>query len=115
MEKNMNDILKDVESLKDLIKDSKKYKDYIEINNILDNNEEINNIIKEIKNLQKIIVNKEVKKYNTNKEEKELTKLFDKLYSFREYKDYIEISKRLNKIITKIQKRFEDEFNNILN
>ena len=71
--------------------------------------------IKKIKELQKEVVNKESKKENTDLIEKELDELFYKLHSNKKYNDYITSSKELNDLITDIQKRFEEEFNNIIN
>ncbi len=107
----MNDILKDVDYLKELIKDSKEYKEYKEIENKLDDNKEINEIVNSIKSLQKSIVSK---KNNNFDDEEKLQELFDLLNSYPLYNEYIKKSKELNILLTKIQKRFEEEFNEIL-
>ena len=110
MEKNMNSILDDVKDLKELIMDSSEYKEYINSTKIIENNKEITDIIERIKSYQKEIV----KTKNTDLEV-DIDLLFDKLYSFKEYNDYIISSEKLNKLITKIQKEFEKDFNEILN
>lgn len=111
----MNDILKDTEELKELIVNSKEYQEYLRINKVLDNNKEINEIVSRIKKEQKIAVNNIAKNKNSDLNESELNELFDQLYSYDEYQEYLKISKDLNNLITKIQKRFEKEFNDILN
>lgn len=111
----MDNIFKDVEDFIVLIKETKEYKDYIRINKILDSNKEINNIINKIKKIQQELVLKKSKNEDLSLLECELNLLYQNLNSFKEYKEYILISKRLNKLITKIQKKFEKEFNEILN
>ena len=61
----MNDILKEVETLKKMILDSKEYKDFILYRDNLDSNKQINKIISKIKNVQKILINKQDKNEDT--------------------------------------------------
>ncbi len=110
----MNNIVEEVEKLKDMILSSNEYKDYKKYEKILDNNREINLIIDNIKNVQKIIINKEDKKENTDKEEIELQSLYKKLNTYDEYINYINSSKILNEVITYIQKEFENYFNQFI-
>ena len=110
MEKNMNDIIENAKELKGLILESREYKSYEKMTKKLDKNKEINKIISDIKIKQQQIV-----KTKDNTLEEELNILFNKLYSYKEYNDYIDSSKKLNDLITKIQKNFEVEFNDILN
>ena len=110
----MNEILNDVEELKDLIIDSDEYKEYVRITEVLDKNNEINSIINDIKRLQKKIVHQESKKEDTSENEKKLSELFEKLNSFEEYNNYLISAKKLNNLITDIQKKFEVCFNEIL-
>ena len=115
MEKKlMNNIISDVENLKENILSSDEYKTYKECERVLDNNKEINDVIESIKSTQKIIINKEDKNENTEKEEIELNSLYQKLNTYKEYTNYIEASKKLNEIITYIQKEFEDYFNKFI-
>lgn len=107
----MDNILSKVEELKQLIIDSKEYKNYQASSNKLDNNNEIKEIISEIKLKQKEIINKEAKGIDKEKEEFEVQNLFRKLSLFDEY---IENAKILNKIISDIQKRFEEYFNQFI-
>ena len=65
----MNDILKEVETLKKMILDSKEYKDFILYRDNLDSNKQINKIISKIKNVQKILINKQDKNEDTTEEE----------------------------------------------
>ena len=64
----MNDILKEVETLKKMILDSKEYKDFILYRDNLDSNKQINKIILKIKNVQKILINKQDKNEDTTEE-----------------------------------------------
>ena len=110
MEKNMNDIIENAKELKGLILESREYKSYEKMTKKLDKNKEINKIISDIKIKQQQIV-----KTKDNTLEEELNILFNKLYSYKEYNDYIDSSKKLNDLITKIKNNFEVEFNDILN
>ena len=110
----MNDIIKDVENLKDNIINSEEYINYKKSEKELDNNKEIIDIIEKIKNIQKIIINKEDKNENTDEEEIEVNTLYKKLNTYSEYTNYIENSKKLNDMITYIQKEFEDYFNKFI-
>ena len=107
----MNNIIKDVEDLKEKVLNSDEYKDYIKYRTLLDNSVEINEIIDKIKETQQTIIkNNEIQK-NTDKEELELESLYKKLNSYEDYTNYINSSKKLNEIITYIQKEFENYFN----
>ncbi len=111
MEKNVNNIINLVEELKDLIINSDEYKKYIHDKDIIDNNIELKKIISEIKIKQKIIVNKKYKKESVDKEEFELKNLFNKLEKNNDYINYIKSAKVINTLITDIQKKFENYFN----
>jgi cell fate (sporulation/competence/biofilm development) regulator YlbF (YheA/YmcA/DUF963 family) len=111
MEKNVNNILSLTEELKELIIDTDEYKKYIYYKNKIDNNKELKRVILLIKAKQKVIVNKESKKQNIDKEEFELENLFNQLKNNNDYCNYIKYARKLNDIITKIQKRFEEYFN----
>ena len=110
----MNDILKDVENLKQKILESDEYKNFKKYEQILDNNKEINTIINNIKKVQQTIIKKEDIKENTDKERIELNTLYKKLDTYEDYNNYIESSKKLNEIITSIQKNFENYFNKFI-
>ena len=110
----MNDILKEVETLKKMILDSKEYKDFILYRDNLDYNKQINKIISKIKNVQKILINKQDKNEDTTEEEIKLRSLYSDLDNYEEYKKYIESAKVLNEMITGIQKKFEDYFNTLI-
>ena len=110
----MNNIIKDVEELKDLLIESEEYKNYNDSLKKVESNKEINEVINNVKKLQKEIVNKTSKKEDTKLLNKELNNLFDKLFSISEYKEYIDNSKKLNELITSIQKNFEKYFNSLI-
>ena len=110
----MNEIISDVEKLKQEILNSKEYKEYKKYESILDNNKKINKIITDIKVLQQQIIKKEDKQLNIEKEEIELNTLYKKLNTYSDYKNYIDSSKKLNELITYIQKEFENYFNKFI-
>lgn len=110
----MNEILNDIEELKEKILSSKEYKDFKKYESILDNNKEINDIITKIKKVQQTIIKKEDKNENVDKEKIELSTLNQKLDTYSDYKNYIESSKKLNEMITYIQKEFENYFNKFI-
>lgn len=110
----MNDILKDVEVLKQKVMNSNEYNDFKKHEQILDSNKEVNHIINKIKKLQQQIINKEDKNENVDKEQIELETLYKKLDTYTDYTNYINASKKLNEIITNIQKEFEKYFNKFI-
>ena len=110
----MNNILKEVEVLKSLIISSDEYKEYNKYLKKIENNNEINELIGKIKKLQKEIVNLKSKNISTDEQDNKLKQLNDDLYNYSDYNNYINSSKKLNILITKIQKNFEDYFNSLI-
>ena len=110
----MDKILLQVEELKNMILKSDEYKEFDKYKKILDNNNEIKNIINEIKIKQKEIINKEARNIDKDKEEFEVKNLFNKLESYNDYNNYINAAKVLNSLISGIQKRFTDYFNEFI-
>ena len=110
----MNSILKDVEELKELVLESEEYKNYKTSLDILDSNNDVKELINKITNLQKNIVKKMSKKEEVKIQNKELDELYNELNSIEEYTKYIDNSKKLNILITNIQKEFEKYFNNLV-
>ena len=110
----MNSILNDVEELKKLVLESEEYKNYKTSLDILDSNNDVKELINKITNLQKNIVKKMSKKEDVKIQNKELDELYDELNSIEEYTKYIDNSKKLNVLITNIQKEFEKYFNNLV-
>ena len=110
----MNEILKDVEDLKEKILSSEEYKNFKKYESILDNNKEINDLINKIKKTQQTIIKKEDKNELTENEEIELNTLYKKLETYDDYNNYIDSSKKLNSMITYIQKEFENYFNKFI-
>jgi cell fate (sporulation/competence/biofilm development) regulator YlbF (YheA/YmcA/DUF963 family) len=107
MEKRLSNI--DISSLKEDILNSKEYKEYISSKEVLDNNKEIKEIVKSITTNQKRAV-----KTGDEKVEEELDTLYEKLYSYDEYNNYIEKSNRLNILISDTAKELEDYFNSLV-
>ena len=110
----MNNIIKDVEELKELIKESDEYKDYTKSKELLDNNSNVKNLINKITSLQKYIVHKQSKKIDVKDKNKELDSLYESLYLIKEYNDYISSSKKLNILISDVQKRFNIYFDSLV-
>ena len=107
----MNNVLSDIESFKLDILNTEEYKEYKKYDELLNNNSDIKSLIKEITNLQKEserLGNKDIDIEN------KLEDLFDKLHSYDDYNKYIESSKKLNELISNIQKNFEDYFNSLI-
>ena len=107
MEKKLSNI--DISSIKDEIMNTKEYKEYISSKEVLDNNKEVKDIIKKITSNQKRVV-----KTADESIESELDTLYEKLYSYDEYNDYIEKSNRLNILISDTCKELEDYFNSLI-
>ena len=110
MEKKLSNLDSSIKELKDEIINSKEYKEYISSKEILDNNKEIKNIVKRITNTQKKLVGGK----GDSSLEDDLDKLYEDLYSYSEYNDYIEKSNRLNILITDTQKELEKYFNSLV-
>ena len=110
----MNNILKDVEELKQKVLSSNEYKEYKKCEENLDNNREINQVINKIKKMQQKIIKKEDKNEDKEKEKIELNSLYEKLNTYSDYTNYINASKKLNEIITYIQKEFEKYLNKFI-
>ena len=110
----MNNIISEVEELKELIINSDEYKDYKKYNDILEKDEEINSLIKDITILQKEIVKLKSKKIDVSIKEQELDNLYIKLNNNKNYELYIKSSKKLNELITNIQKNFQEFFDSLV-
>jgi cell fate (sporulation/competence/biofilm development) regulator YlbF (YheA/YmcA/DUF963 family) len=109
MELLMNNILNDIEDLKLDILNTKEYKEYKKYEELLDNNSSVKSLIKEITDTQKELV-----KTNDINLEYKLEDLNSKLYSIEDYSKYIEASKKLNELVSNIQKNFENYFNSLI-
>ena len=110
----MDNVVEEVYKLKEEIKKTKEYTDYIKYLNLLEKENDIKKLIGEIKKVQKEIVNLSSKNLDKEKEEIKLDILFNELNSNKIYKEYINASKKLNKLITEIQNKFSIELDKIL-
>ena len=110
----MNSILNDVEELKKLVLESEEYKNYKTSLDILDSNNDVKELINIITKKQKELVRIENNGSNIDNESKELDNLFNKLYEYDDYKNYIEYSKKLNIIITDVQNNFQEYFDSLV-
>ena len=110
----MDKVLLEVEELKTMIINSDEYREYEKSRRLLDDNNEIKSIISKIKKKQKEIINKEHKGIDKEEDEFEVKNLFKKLDGYDEYTNYIASAKKLNMIITEIQKKFEEYFNEFI-
>ncbi|MBR4351420.1 MAG: YlbF family regulator [Bacilli bacterium] len=110
MEKKLSSLDSSIKELKDEIISSNEYKEYIKAKEVLDNNKDIKDLIKKITSTQKKLV---LGKGDNNLDE-ELDTLYEKLYSYEEYNEYIEASTKLNIIISDTQKELENYFNSLM-
>jgi len=110
----MNNIINEVEELKELIINSDEYKEYKKYNDLLESNKEVKELVNKYTNMQKEIVLLESKKEDTSDKEKSLELLFSELNEISDYKNYLESSKNLNKLITNIQNKFQEFFDSLV-
>lgn len=110
MEKKLNNLDSSIKELKDEIISSNEYKEYIKAKEVLDNNKDIKDLIKKITSTQKKLVSGK----GDNNLEGELDTLYEKLYSYEEYNEYIEVSTKLNILISDTQKELEKYFNSLM-
>ena len=110
MEKKLSNIDSSIKELKDDIISSNEYKEYIKAKEVLDNNKDIKDLIKKITSTQKKLVSGK----GDNNLEGELDTLYEKLYSYEEYNEYIEVSTKLNILISDTQKELENYFNSLM-
>ena len=114
MEFWMNNILSEVEELRNLIINTDEYKDYKKYNDLLEKNREVKELINKYTSLQKELVLLESKNEDISDKEKELDLIYSELNSIDDYNKYIESSKKLNNLITKIQKNFQEYFDSLV-
>ena len=110
----MNNILSEVEELRNLIINTDEYKDYKKYNDLLEKNREVKELINKYTSLQKELVLLESKNEDISDKEKELDLIYSELNSIDDYNKYIESSKKLNNLITKIQKNFQEYFDSLV-
>jgi len=116
MEKFVNNIiLEKIDDIIDLIKESKEYQDYQFLFDKLDKNEQANLLIKEVKELQKQIVKKEVLKDSTFELENKLNSLLEQLNKIPLYVEFVEKQEELNEKYQSVKQKLDDYFYNILN
>lgn len=105
----MNEIKDEISLLFSDLKMSKLYKDYVKVKENLKNNSEITTLIKDIKRMQKIATNNKDVKI-----EKDLKKMYDKLYSIPLYQSYLIIKEELEENLYMISDNFDKYFKSIL-
>ncbi len=105
----MNEIKDEISLLFSDLKMSKLYKDYVKVKENLKNNSEITTLIKNIKRMQKIATNNKDVKI-----EKDLKKMYDKLYSIPLYQSYLIIKEELEETLYMISDNFDKYFKSIL-
>lgn len=110
MEKKLSNLDSSIKELKDEILNSKEYKEYISSKEVLDNNKKIKDIVTRITNTQKKLVSG---KGDISLED-ELDKLYEELYSYPEYNEYVDKSTRLNILISDTTKELENYFNSLI-
>lgn len=105
----MNEIKDEISLLFSDLKMSKLYKDYVKVKENLKNNSEITTLIKNIKRMQKIATNNKDVKI-----EKDIKKMYDKLYSIPLYQSYLIIKEELEENLYMISDNFDKYFKSIL-
>lgn len=110
----MNSIINEVEELKELIINSKEFKEYKKYEELLDTNSRVKELVNKYTSMQKEIVLLESKNNDTSDKEKELNLLYSELTSIDEYNKYLDSSKKLNELITNIQKNFQEFFDSLV-
>lgn len=109
MAKKMDNVKQEIDALFKEIEESNIYKNYLSSKKQLEDNKEINTVIKEIKRLQKIVVNNKDKVID-----EELSVLFDKLNSYPLYQSYLIYKDELNDELLQISNTFNNYFKEIL-
>jgi cell fate (sporulation/competence/biofilm development) regulator YmcA (YheA/YmcA/DUF963 family) len=107
------EIDKSFDNLVDTIKESSIYKDYQHILEQVRNNADIKESVKNIKSIQKKIVNEHYKGNDTTILESELESININLNKIPLYQDYIESSKALNELVTSIASRLQTYLNDL--
>jgi cell fate (sporulation/competence/biofilm development) regulator YmcA (YheA/YmcA/DUF963 family) len=107
------EINKSFDNLIDIIKDTTIYQEYIHILEQVKKNTDINETVKNIKDIQKKIVNEKYRGNDITILESELERINTKLNSIPLYQDYIESSKILNELVTSITSRLQTYLNDL--
>ena len=115
MEKKLNDIKDEINSLVDYIKDSDNYKRYIIVRDKIKSNKEIMDKINKVKSIQKEIVKLEYNKQDIKAKEKELDDILEELNSYPVYVEYNYLVEDLNYEMKYIKDTLEEEINKIVN
>ena len=110
-----NKILEKVDDIVSTIKDSKEYQDYQFLFSKLSQNEKVNDLIKEVKDLQKRIVKKEVLQESTIDLEKQVNSLLEQLNQIPLYVEFIQKQEELDQIYQNIKDKLEQYFYMVLN
>jgi cell fate (sporulation/competence/biofilm development) regulator YmcA (YheA/YmcA/DUF963 family) len=107
------EINKSFDNLIYIIKDTSIYQDYMHILEQVKNNTDINETVKNIKDIQKKIVNEKYRGNDTKTLENELSMKNKYLDSIPLYQDYIDASKTLNELVTTIINRLQTYLNDL--
>lgn len=105
----MENYVSDILELKELIINSKEYKNYNKSLEEIKYDSNINYLVENIKKLQKTIVRTKDKKL-----EKELELYNNLLLANNKYRKYLNNAKKLNMLITKVQKKFNNYFDSLV-
>ena len=110
---NKKEILDKVDEIVKFIKDTKEYQNYVKAKKLLEEDKELNKLINEIKEYQKSIV----RGLNKKELEAKIQENLDKLNSSPLYLEYNNNLAEVNNLIVifenKINKYFEDVFNQV--
>lgn len=108
------DVINKVDELIELIKTDNSYKRYKEIVLQMKTNEDIMSAIKEIKQIQKEIVNLEYRKKDVSALEEKYFLILDKLNSYPIYQEYTYLQEDLNNMFQSIKAILEQYINNLI-
>ncbi len=104
------EISKKLDELIAFIKEQEHYKRHLLAEEQLNKNEEIKGLINRIKDIQKEMVKREVKKENIDSLQKEYQKLLKQLNEFPIYQEYQDLQQELNEEFQYIKRTLEAYF-----
>lgn len=115
MEKFVNrEILDKLDNIIKDIKESKTYQEYQFLFSKLSKNEKANTLIKNVKDIQKEIVKKEVAKESISELEKEINSILEELNRIPLYVEYISKQEELDIIYQNLKSRIDGYFYDLL-
>ena len=116
MEKSVNNlILEKIDDIVDMIQDSKEYHDYQILYQKLKKNQKVNDFIVKVKDIQKTIVQRQVRKEPVENLESELNSCLKQLERIPLYTEFVEKQQELNEVYQTVKEELDRYFYNTLN